>query len=85
MTVAPSSAEPAEPLSGRERQIACAFAEGESSPQIAQRLNLAPTTVRTHLANIYRKLGVSSKTELRMRITSPATADQTPDHPPRPD
>lgn len=75
MTGAPTSAGPAEPLSGREQQIARAFADGESSPQIAKRLNLAPTTVRTHLANIYRKLGVSSKTELRLRIALPAPAD----------
>jgi len=85
MTSTLSAREPAEPLSGRERQIACAFADGESSPQIAKRLNLAPTTVRTHLANLYRKLGVSSKTELRMQIASSVPADPTLDRPLRPD
>lgn len=51
-------------LSARESEIAAAFAEGETYQQIADRLNLAPSTVRTPLATIYRKLGVSTKVEL---------------------
>ena len=53
-----------ERLSPREREIAGAFSEGESYQQIADRLCLAPSTVRTHLTTVYRKLGVSSKLEL---------------------
>ena len=52
-------------LSSRERQIADSYAQGESYQQIADKLCIAPSTVRTHLATIYRKLGVSSKLELR--------------------
>lgn len=58
-------------LSNRERQIAEDYARGENYQQIADRLCLAPSTVRTHLATIYRKLGVSSKLELRDAL-SPA-------------
>jgi DNA-binding CsgD family transcriptional regulator/transcriptional regulator with GAF, ATPase, and Fis domain len=54
-----------EHLSARERQIAKAYAAGQSYRQIAERLFIAPTTVRTHLGTIYRKLGVSSKIELQ--------------------
>jgi TolB-like protein/DNA-binding CsgD family transcriptional regulator len=51
-------------LSRREHEIAVAYAEGESHKQIAARLFLAPSTVRTHLGAVYRKLEVSSKLEL---------------------
>jgi len=51
-------------LSPREREIARAYADGDTYHQIAERLFIAPSTVRTHLATIYRKLGVSSKLQL---------------------
>ena len=53
-----------EQLSAREEEIAKAFSDGESYNQIADRLCIAPSTVRTHLTTIYRKLGVSSKLDL---------------------
>ena len=71
-------------LSPREDEIAQAFARGENYQQIADRLCLAPSTVRTHLATIYRKLGVSSKLELR-DILFPVVADPTVGFPPRPE
>ena len=52
-------------LCPRERQIAKAYAAGQSYWQIAEQLFIAPATVRTHLSTIYRKLGVSSKIELQ--------------------
>jgi DNA-binding CsgD family transcriptional regulator/GAF domain-containing protein len=51
-------------LSPRELEIARAYASGDNYHRIAERLCIAPSTVRTHLAAIYRKLGVSSKLEL---------------------
>lgn len=53
-----------EQLSPREREIAQAYANGDNYRQIAERLFIAPSTVRTHLATIYRKLGISSKLDL---------------------
>jgi len=57
------------PLSERERQVAQAYADGESYRRIAERFFIAPATVRTHLASIYRKLGVSSKLELHKTLS----------------
>ena len=57
-------------LSPREQEIASAFSSGSSYQQIAKRLCIAPSTVRTHLAAIYRKLGVSSKLELHKFLES---------------
>ena len=74
-------------LSQREFQIAKDYAQGENYQQIADRLCLAPSTVRTHLAAIYRKLGVSSKLELRDALTpvTPAQVAWMPENPPLPE
>ena len=50
-------------LSWREREIALAYADGASYRDIGTRLFIAPTTVRTHIGTIYRKLGVSNRQE----------------------
>ncbi|MDU8911666.1 LuxR C-terminal-related transcriptional regulator [Aestuariicoccus sp. MJ-SS9] len=56
-------------LSPRETEIASAYARGDTYQAIAGRLGIAPSTVRTHLATIYRKLDVSSKLELHARLS----------------
>jgi len=55
-------------LSPRELEIARAYALGDTYHRIAERLCIAPSTVRTHLAAIYRKLEVSSKLELHKML-----------------
>jgi DNA-binding CsgD family transcriptional regulator len=59
-------------LTDREREIATAYARGDTYHRIAERLFIAPSTVRTHLATIYRKLGVSSKIQLHQILESNA-------------
>jgi len=59
---------PDDVLSPREIQIARSYADGQTYHAIATDLCIAPSTVRTHLAAIYRKLEVSSKLELRARL-----------------
>ncbi len=58
----------ADALTSREREIAEAFALGETHKELAARFEVAPNTVRRHLANIYEKLGVSSKAELERML-----------------
>jgi DNA-binding CsgD family transcriptional regulator len=55
---------PADELTAREAEVAEAFSLGETHRTIAARLAISPSTVRRHLANIYDKLGISSKAEL---------------------
>jgi DNA-binding NarL/FixJ family response regulator len=50
-------------LSGREVEILLQAARGMSNQQIAASLHLSEATVKRHLANIYGKIGVSSRTE----------------------
>jgi DNA-binding NarL/FixJ family response regulator len=50
-------------LSHRERQILGLALAGLSNAQIAERLYLAPSTVKTHISAAYRRLGVHSRRE----------------------
>ena len=50
-------------LSKRELSILEALQSGGSNHEIAKELFLAEQTVKFHLTNIYRKLGVSTRTE----------------------
>jgi PAS domain S-box-containing protein len=49
------------PLTSREREILQLAADGCSGPNIARRLFLAPTTVKTHFEHIYAKYGVGDR------------------------
>jgi len=55
-------------LTAREREIVQFLATGETSKQIARRLNISPRTVEAHRARLIRKLGVSSHGELISRL-----------------
>jgi DNA-binding NarL/FixJ family response regulator len=57
------AAAPLEPLSAREAQILALLAEGLVNKQIAARLGISRHTVKTHLAALFHKLGVSTRAE----------------------
>ncbi|MDX6582483.1 MAG: hypothetical protein QOI10_1667 [Solirubrobacterales bacterium] len=48
-------------LTPRERQVLRIAATSVSGPEIATRLGVSRATVKTHLSNIYRKLGVPGR------------------------
>jgi DNA-binding NarL/FixJ family response regulator len=54
---------PACPLTRRELEILRAVAEGHTNARIGRDLWVTEQTVKFHLSNIYRKLGVSNRTE----------------------
>lgn len=53
-----------EPLTAREREVALLAREGRSSRDIGEHLGLSSRTVDTHLARVYRKLGIAGRGEL---------------------
>ncbi|HEX4010585.1 MAG TPA: response regulator transcription factor [Solirubrobacteraceae bacterium] len=69
--VLPSDAEPGHPTTGptpltsREADVLELLQAGSSNAEIAAMLHVSVETVRTHARSIYRKLGVSSRRELR--------------------
>jgi PAS domain S-box-containing protein len=50
-------------LSGRERQVLVLVCKGASDAEIGQHLSLSRNTVRNHVAALYRRLGVHSRSE----------------------
>jgi DNA-binding CsgD family transcriptional regulator len=49
-------------LTAREREVLGMHARGARTSEIAQQLEIAERTVKAHLASIYQKLGVESRT-----------------------
>lgn len=54
-------------ISPREQELLRVLAEGLTNREIAARLVLEESTIRTHLRNIYRKLGVNSRLQAIQR------------------
>ncbi len=57
-------------LTQRENDILGLLAEGRSNREIAQALYLSEKTVKAHLAAIFRKLGVTNRTQAAMAAVS---------------
>jgi DNA-binding CsgD family transcriptional regulator len=58
----PTALEPADaPLTAREREVLGQIADGATNRVVAHRLHLSEDTVKTHVRNVLRKLGVSTR------------------------
>ena len=53
-------------FSPRERDILASLAQGESNKEIARRLDLAESTVKIHVQNIFKKLNMSSRVQVAL-------------------
>jgi DNA-binding CsgD family transcriptional regulator len=77
-TVRTHAVETRDELTAQEAQIARLAADGHTNPQIGAELFLSPRTVEWHLHNVFTKLGISSRRELRdtlrerQRVAAPA-------------
>jgi predicted ATPase/DNA-binding CsgD family transcriptional regulator len=77
-----------EPLTRRERQILGLLAQGFSTPEIAEQLTLAVSSVKWHLQHLYGKLGVNNRQRAIFRATElglirpprPAVEQPAPQH-----
>lgn len=58
-------------LTDAERRVAEQIIGGATSREAAEKLFISVRTVEAHLASIYRKLGVHSRSELRRTLSSP--------------
>ena len=52
------------PVTKREREIVILILRGETNASIAERLFISESTVKKHINNLFRKLGITSRWEL---------------------
>jgi DNA-binding NarL/FixJ family response regulator len=56
------SADPADRLSARERQVLRLLAQGMANKQIGRALGISERTVKVHVGHVFRQLGVGDRT-----------------------
>lgn len=66
-----ATSRPAAVLTRRESEVMSWLQQGKTTPEIAIILGCAIRTVETHLANLYRKLGVRSRAAVILKISNP--------------
>ncbi|MBR2728497.1 MAG: helix-turn-helix transcriptional regulator [Lachnospiraceae bacterium] len=55
-------------MTPRETELLLLLSEGNDNAKIAEKLHITGYTVKSHLQNIYRKMGVTNKTELLTKL-----------------
>ena len=65
-------------LTQQERRIVYYLASGKKNEQIAEELHISIYTVRTHIANIYKKFEVNNKVDLLMHLQPILKEQATP-------
>lgn len=71
----PRAAEVTDPLSPREREVLELVTQGLANKQIARELGITERTVKAHLGNAYRQIGVADRTSAAMWMRDHPIAD----------
>ena len=64
-------------LTMRENEILNLLVEGKTNGQISSELYISPFTIKTHISNIYTKIGCNKKSELLEKVRSRKNQLQT--------
>lgn len=67
-------------LTAREREVLELLAHHYNAPYIAKKLVLSTSTVKTHMRNLYAKLGVHSQSDLYLLVEQTMTAESEESH-----
>lgn len=70
----PESAGEQAELSEAEARVVRLVVQGQSNREVARELYLSKRTIDTHLSNVYRKLGLSSRSELTAHLRDAGTS-----------
>jgi len=70
---------PADELSAREQQVLRLVTKGLANKQIARYLGISESTVKAHISNVFRTIGVTDRTSAAVWAR-----DHLPDRPPTP-
>lgn len=71
----PESVTPEERLTPRELEVALLVSRGRSNPEIARELFITPSTAARHVANINRKMGFHSRTQIASWVRHHRSSD----------
>lgn len=67
-------------LTPRQTQVLELMAQGKSNKAIGRELRLAPGTVKTHVACVFRALGVRNRTQAALSVGLAVSAQRRPNH-----
>ena len=70
----PAEQSPWADLTAAETRVAKVILEGATYDEAASALFVSPRTIETHLRQIYRKVGVRSRSEMTRRLAVPGSA-----------
>ena len=65
-------------LTRQQAMIAAMLARKTPDAAICETLNISPSTLKTHIRNIHRRLGISSRHELAWLVTAAPAAGEAP-------